>query len=77
MKTNLFVFLLLAILFSGSFAQGKADTLKVFKTNSLQFRVYDFISLSSFKGALISYKNHCSDDKALRFAVSLNADKRI
>ena len=74
MKTNLIVLLLIAVLFSGSIAQEKSDTLKIFKTNSLQFRVYDFISLSSFKGALFSYKYHCSDAKAFRFAVSLNAD---
>jgi hypothetical protein len=30
--------------------------------------------LSSFKGALISYKYHCSDEKAFRFGVSVRAD---
>ena len=74
MKTKLIILLYVVVIFSLSNAQENADTLKVFKTNSLQFRVYDFISLSSFKGALLSYKYHCSDEKAFRFGVSVRID---
>jgi hypothetical protein len=74
MKTQLIVLVLVVLLFSMSNAQEKADTLKIFKTNSLQFRVYDFISLSSFKGALISYKYHCSEKNAWRFGISLRGN---
>ena len=72
---KLFVILVLCFAFSMSIAQTQPDSSKVFGENSLQFRVYDFISLSSFKGALLSYKNHSSDESAYRFGVSMQIQK--
>jgi opacity protein-like surface antigen len=37
--------------------------------------VYDFISLSSFKGTLLSYKHHTSDENAFRFSASIRFNK--
>ncbi|MFC2088283.1 hypothetical protein ACFLSX_01655 [Calditrichota bacterium] len=75
MKMKVIFIFLLAILFTISNAQTQSDSTKIFRTNSLQFRVYNFISLSSFKGALLSYKYHSSDQNAFRFAVSIKARK--
>jgi opacity protein-like surface antigen len=75
MKMQLFVILLLCNIFSLSNAQTLPDSSKVFGDHSMQFRVYDFISLSSFKGTLLSYKHHTSDESAFRFGVSLRFQK--
>jgi len=75
MKTRLLVILILLFIVSFSYAQYETDSLKIFKTNSLQFRVYDFISLSSFKGTIFSYKYHTSDCNAFRIGVSARVKK--
>ncbi len=75
MKMKTWVILLLGILFSLANAQTQPDSTKIFKTNSLQFKVYNFISLSSFKGTLFSYKFHLNDQTAYRLGVSVRARK--
>ena len=75
MRSRLITLLLLCFLLSLTNAQTKADSSRVFKTHSLQFRVYDFISLSSFKGNLISYKYHRSDKTAYRVGVGVRVEK--
>jgi hypothetical protein len=69
MKVRLATLVLLGFLFSLATAQTGADSTRIFKPNSFQFRVYNFISLSSFKGSLISYKYHPSDKTAYRVGV--------
>ena len=75
MKMKLFIILLLFSIFSLSNAQTKADSSNIFGDHSLQFRVYDFISLSSFKGTLLSYKYHINDESAHRFSASIRYKK--
>ena len=55
-------------------AQTEQDSTKIFKTHSIQFRVQDCFSLSSFKGSLISYKYHFNDRNALRIGFSNNIE---
>jgi len=74
MKINLIIFLLIALLCAGSIAQENADTLKIFKTNSLQFGVRT-LSLTSFSGALVSFKYHADDQTAYRFGISTRIEK--
>jgi hypothetical protein len=75
MKVRLATLVLLGFLFSLATAQTGADSTRIFKPNSFQFRVYNFISLSSFKGSLISYKYHPSDKTAYRVGVGVRAAK--
>ena len=74
MKRKLIVLLLVVLLFSVSNAQEKADSLKIFKTNSLQFGVRT-LSLTNFTGALVSYKYHVDDQTAYRFGISARIEK--
>ena len=75
MKVKSFSLSLLFILILFSTSKSQSDSLNIFKTNSMQFRVYNVLSLSSFKGALISYKYHINDSNALRFGVSMRVKK--
>ena len=67
------LFLSIFLFTSLIYAQAELDTTKqnVFKKHSLQFRVTNVLSLSSFKGTLISYKFHFNDKRAIRFGISL------
>jgi len=56
-------------------AQTLTDSSKTFKSHSLQFRVYNFLSLSYFKGTLLSYKYHSSSKNAFRVGMSVNIKK--
>jgi hypothetical protein len=73
MRSRLITLLLLGFLFSLASAQTKTDSSRVFKTHSLQFKVYNFVSLSSFKGSMLSYKYHRSDKTAYRGGVGVRA----
>lgn len=73
MRSRLITLLLLGFLFSLVSAQTKTDSSRVFKSNSLQFNVYNFVSLSSFKGSMLSYKYHRSDKTAYRVGVGVRA----
>lgn len=75
MKTNFGIIFWLIVLFSFANAQTVDDSSRIFKSNSLQFRVYDFVSLGSFRGVLLSYKYHSSDVNAYRFGLSVKAKK--
>ena len=69
LKYLIFLFLFTTIVYS------QADSSRVFKTHSVQFRTSNLLSLSSFKGSFISYKYHPSDDHAYRLGISLNGQK--
>ena len=75
MKVRLATLVLLGFLFSLATAQTGADSTRIFKPNSFQFRVYNFISLSSFKGTMLSYKYHRSDKTAYRVGIGVGAEK--
>jgi hypothetical protein len=75
MKMKLNILFLLGIFLSLTNANTQADSSKIFKTHSMQFRVNNFVSLSSFKGAFISYKYHSSDRNALRVGMSFRIKK--
>ena len=72
-KSLIILILLVTIALS---AQTEQDSARVFKPHSIQFRVQDCFSLSSFKGGLISYKYHFNDRNALRIGVNNNIDYR-
>ncbi|HMA61483.1 MAG TPA: hypothetical protein VKP78_02425 [bacterium] len=76
MRKKVSIFLVLAITITFLSAQTEQDSTKIFGTHSVQFRVQDCFTLSSFKGGLISYKYHFNDRNALRIGVNNNIDLR-
>ncbi len=75
MRVRLLVLFVFLGFLSFANAQTQTDSLKIFKKHSLQFRTYNLLSLSSFKGSLVSYKFHTTDDHAYRIGVSARARK--
>ena len=75
MKMKLIVLFLLMFFLSFANANTQADSSKIFKTHSLQFRVNNFISFTQFKGYLLSYKRHFSDQSAFRTGMSVRVRK--
>lgn len=75
MRKKLLIILILLVTIALS-DQSEQDSARVFKSHSIQFRVQDCFSLSSFKGGLISYKYHFNDRNALRIGVDNNIDLR-
>lgn len=70
MRLRLFFLLLFVFVFSSLNAQTSPDSTTVFKKHALQFRLYNILSLSSFKGKMLSYKYHFNDQNALRIGIS-------
>lgn len=70
-KYLIFLFLLTSMVYS------QVDSLRIFKTHSVQFRTSNLLSLSSFKGSFLSYKYHPNDDHAYRFGISLNGRESV
>ncbi len=75
MRVRLLVLFVFLGFLSFANAQTQTDSLQIFKKHSLQFRTSNLLSLYSFKGSLISYKYHPSDDHAFRLSISARARK--
>lgn len=60
------------------YSQSKTDTTKQkpfeFYTNSFQFRIQQFLTLSDFQGGIISYKYHFNNHYAFRFGLGIRLD---
>lgn len=72
---NSLLYLVIFIFFTNAFSQAKTDSTNsnIFHKHSLQFRVSSYFNLSSFKGSLLSYKYHFSDNHAFRLGLDLDS----
>ena len=70
-----FTYLLLFVFFMSVSAQSEVSSVDstIFEKHSVQFRVSNLFSLSSFKGSLLSYKYHFSDNHAFRLGLDLDS----
>ena len=77
LKTKFLYLFILAFFLTLGNVYSQEDSTRIFKTNSIQFRMQNLLSLSSFKGALISYKYHTNDQNAFRFGINLYVRKWV